>query len=80
MIVRGLPVDIPSMSFAELITLAYSVRSYRVSGPDWIKSQRYTVQAKIPEAASRGLLPKMLQSLLADRFHLKFRRETEEHS
>jgi uncharacterized protein (TIGR03435 family) len=80
MLVRGLRVDIPAMSFAELIALAYSVRSYQVSGPDWIKSQRYIIQAKIPDEASRELVPEMLQSLLADRFHLKLRRETQEHS
>jgi len=67
------------MSFAELIALAYSVRSYQVSGPDWIKSQRYIILAKIPDEASDDLVPEMLQSLLADRFHLKLRRETKEH-
>ena len=80
MLVHGLRVDIPSMSFAELVGLAYSVRSYQVTGPDWIKSQRYIIQAKIPNEASRDLVPEMLQSLLADRFHLKLRRETKEHS
>jgi uncharacterized protein (TIGR03435 family) len=80
MLVHGMRVDIPAMSFAELIALAYSVRSYQVSGPDWIKSQRYIIQAKIPNEASFDLVPEMLQSLLADRFHLKLRRETKEHS
>jgi uncharacterized protein (TIGR03435 family) len=79
MLVHGLRVDIPAMSFAELIGLAYGVRSYQVSGPDWIKSQRYIIQAKIPNEASRDLVPEMLQALLADRFHLKLRRETKEH-
>src|ERR1700689_4825937 len=79
MLVYGLRVDIPAMTIAELIGLAYSVRSYQVSGPDWIKSQRYIIQAKIPNEASRDLVPEMLQALLADRFHLKLRRETREH-
>src|SRR5262249_9417698 len=68
MIVHGLRVDIPAMSFAELIALAYGVRNYQVSGPDWIKSQRYIIQAKLPDPGSRDLIPEMMQSLLADRF------------
>ena len=79
MLVYGLRVDIPAMTIAELVGLAYSVRSYQVSGPDWIKSKRYIIQAKIPNEASRDLVPEMLQSLLADRFHVKIRRETKEH-
>jgi hypothetical protein len=38
------------------------------------------MQAKIPNEASRDLVPEMLQSLLSDRFRLKLRRETKEHS
>jgi hypothetical protein len=37
----------------DLIRQAYDVKSYQVSGPDWIKEQRYGVQAKIPEGVSR---------------------------
>lgn len=48
-------------------------------GPDWMKSERYTIEAKtgpaVPAAVMRG---PMLQAILEDRFKLKIRRVTRE--
>jgi uncharacterized protein (TIGR03435 family) len=65
------------VSFGDLLT----------GGPSWIRSERFTIAAKIPEDAPkytfdqfmRGDAPgleRMLQVLLADRFHLLVHRET----
>jgi len=65
------------VSFGDLLT----------GGPSWIRSERFTVAAKIPEDAPKYTfdqfmkgdapgLEKMLQALLADRFHLVVHRET----
>jgi uncharacterized protein (TIGR03435 family) len=73
-------VDIGSMSLAELIRVAYRVKAYQVSGPDWMASERFDVLAKLPEGASSAQVPEMLQALLAERFKLTMHRESKEHA
>jgi uncharacterized protein (TIGR03435 family) len=73
-------VDIGSMSLADLIRVAYRVKAYQVSGPDWMSSERFDVLAKLPEGASREQVPEMLQALLAARFKLTVHRESKEHA
>jgi uncharacterized protein (TIGR03435 family) len=67
------------MSLKDLIALAYNVKPYQVSGPDWLGTQRFDIVAKLPEGASKDDAPAMLQALLADRFQLVVHRETQEH-
>jgi uncharacterized protein (TIGR03435 family) len=70
-------VDIGYVSLADLIPIAFKLRPYQISGPDWLKgSQRYDILAKLPEGSNKDQVPEMLQSLLADRFQLKYHRET----
>ena len=66
-----------STSFAlkDYIRIAWRVKDYQVEGPDWIASERFNISAKIPAGASRDTVPEMLQSLLEQRFGLKFHRE-----
>jgi uncharacterized protein (TIGR03435 family) len=60
-----------------LITYAYDVRDFQVSGgPGWADSERYDVSAKPESRASQEQLKLMLQTLLADRFKLVLHRET----
>jgi len=73
-------VDIGGMSLAELIRVAYRVKLYQVSGPDWMASERFDVLAKMPEGANREQVPEMLQALLAERFKLTAHRESKEHA
>jgi uncharacterized protein (TIGR03435 family) len=73
-------VDIGFMSLAELIRVAYRVKPYQISGPDWMASERFDVLAKLPEGASREQVPEMLQALLAERFKLTMHRESKEHA
>jgi uncharacterized protein (TIGR03435 family) len=73
-------VDIGFLSLAELIPMAYRVKSYQVSGPSWMPQQRFDIVGKMPEGATREQVPDMLQALLTDRFKLTFHRETKEHS
>jgi len=65
-----------------LIAEAYHVYDFQISGPKWIDSDRYDLEAKIggDVPASRTQLRSMLQRLLADRFSLSVRRESKEMS
>ncbi len=61
-----------------LLMQAYKVLPYQVSAPDWIRTERYDITAKIPEGATRDQFLVMLQNLLADRFKLTLHREQKE--
>jgi uncharacterized protein (TIGR03435 family) len=62
-----------------LITVAYRVKAEQVvGGPDWINTDPYDMNAKAEKPSSVEDLHLMLQDLLAERFKLKFHRETKE--
>lgn len=62
-----------------LVTYAYDVRDFQISGGQgWFDSERYDVSAKPESPASQEQLKLMLQSLLADRFKLVLHRETKQ--
>ncbi len=62
-----------------LIVEAYSVEPPQVfGGPKWLDESEYDVEAKAGQSVSREDLRKMLQDLLASRFHLAIHRETRE--
>ncbi len=62
-----------------LIMTAYGVTDRQVSGgPNWVNSEYYDIEAKAPHPSEREQIPKMLQTLLADRFQLKLHKETKE--
>ncbi|HEY1497510.1 MAG TPA: TIGR03435 family protein [Candidatus Solibacter sp.] len=63
------------VSLKNLIERAYSVKSYQVTGPDWMDSERFDVTAKLPDGAKQSDVPVMLQALLAERFKLTIHRE-----
>ncbi len=71
-------VRISKLSMLELVTLAYQLKGYQVIYQPWMMSQRYDIQAKLPEGAPRGQVPPMLQTLLAQRLGLKTHRENRE--
>ena len=73
-------VRISQFSMLELLCLAFQVKGHQLSAPTWIVTERYDVQAKLPEGASRGQVPAMLQTLLAERFGLRVHRETRDLS
>jgi uncharacterized protein (TIGR03435 family) len=78
--IDGARVDIGMMSLADLIQIAYKVKRYQVTGPNWMGVQRFDIMGKLPEGATKDQVPEMLQSLLADRFKLTIHRDTKEQS
>jgi uncharacterized protein (TIGR03435 family) len=71
-------VDLRSLSLGDLIRTAYKVKSYQLSGPEWMNTERFDVMAKLPEGAKRADIPEMLQTLLEQRFQLMLHRTTRE--
>jgi uncharacterized protein (TIGR03435 family) len=68
-------IDMRSASLADLVTLAYTLKPYQLTAPDWMRSERYDVQATYPPGATKDQAPEMMQALLADRFKLRIRHD-----
>jgi uncharacterized protein (TIGR03435 family) len=66
------------MALKDLISLAYKVKPFQITGPDWMATQRFDIIAKLPDGASKDDVPQMLQALLEDRFKLALHRESKE--
>jgi uncharacterized protein (TIGR03435 family) len=62
--------------------MAYIGEEAVTGGPDWVRSERFDIEAKAPsESKATGKdLYQMLQNLLSNRFKLKLRRESKEIS
>jgi uncharacterized protein (TIGR03435 family) len=64
----------------DYIRIAYRVKDFQVSGPEWMASERFDIDAKLPAGAARDQVPEMLQTLLEDRFQVKLHRDSKEFS
>jgi uncharacterized protein (TIGR03435 family) len=74
----GSQARIGALTLRDYIAMAYRIKSYQVMGADWVSTDRFDVNAKLPEGSSVDQIPAMLQSLLSERFGLKFHREPRE--
>ena len=75
---EGEQVRVGAFTFREYVALAYRVRPYQVVGPDWITSDRFDLQARLPAGTTADQVLLMLQSLLTERFALKMHRDSRE--
>jgi len=70
-----------NVSLRSLIVRAYGMKDYQVEGPDWLRSERFDVAAKFPEALPTDRekynagLHAMMQNMLVDRFKLAVHRD-----
>jgi len=63
----------------DLITVAYEIAAPQiVGGPDWVRSDRFDIVAKMAADATRDQMAVMLRTLLQDRFKLRVRNEERE--
>jgi uncharacterized protein (TIGR03435 family) len=74
----GSQARIGALTLRDYIAMAYRSKSYQVVGADWLATERFDVNAKLPEGSTVDQIPGMIQSLLAERFGLKFHREPKE--
>ena len=66
---------------AALISRAYGVEYYQVSGPDWLTAytaEKYNIVATIPPGTTEEQFRVMMQNLLAERFKLTLHKESKE--
>lgn len=65
-------------SLKDYLGMAFKLKNYQITGPDWISSERFDITAKLPDGADRAKALEMLQALLINRFQIKSHRETKE--
>ncbi len=67
-----------NVNLRKLIGLAYSIKDYQLSGPEWMGSELYNITATFPAGASGEEILPMIRTLLAERFQFAFHRDTKE--
>lgn len=78
--IDGAQAEYTAMPLNQLIAMAYNVKPFQISGPDWMATTRFDIKAKMPAGSTKDDAALMLQTLLEERFKLSVRRETKEHN
>ena len=77
--VRAGRYEIRTATMLDLVSTAYGMDADRVyGGPSWLEMDRFDVIGKPPTGATRETEKRMLQHLLADRFHLELHQDSKE--
>src|SRR5581483_6996047 len=71
-------VELRNVTLWYCLSYAYGMKSYSMFGPDWLRQARYDIVAKAPAGTPREDLPKMMRTLLAERFQANVHQETRE--
>jgi uncharacterized protein (TIGR03435 family) len=75
-ILPGGRIEVPGMTVKDLMMMAYGLQENMITGgPKWVGSQRFDIVAKAPAETPMATLRLMMQTLLAERFHLATHRE-----
>ena len=68
-------------TLVRIVRYAYDLPDYRLAGgPDWVRRDRFDIDARAGRDASSEEIQRMVQSLLRDRFQLVIRQERREGS
>jgi uncharacterized protein (TIGR03435 family) len=73
--IDGAQINISSMPLKDFVAMAYRVKHYQVSAPDWMDTEQFQIMASLPTGSSMTQIPEMLQALLEERFHLRLHRD-----
>jgi uncharacterized protein (TIGR03435 family) len=63
-----------------LLSRAFGVKDFQVTGPGWLESERYDITAKVPPGTTKEQFNVMLQNLLIERFKIELHRDQKEVS
>ena len=67
-----------NVTLKNILTLAFGVKSYQISGPATLDGDRFDLTAKVPSGVSKDECQKMLQNLVAERFKMTVHHEQKE--
>jgi uncharacterized protein (TIGR03435 family) len=69
-------VNYPSVDLKSIVAIAWHIDRDLIAGPQWMDDERYDIVATLPGGATQDQVPRMLQYLLAERFHMSVHEET----
>jgi uncharacterized protein (TIGR03435 family) len=69
-------VSLHQISLDYLLLHVYNLEPDQLSGPIWLPDKLFDILATVPAGAPKEQIPLMFQSLMEERFGLKFHRET----
>jgi uncharacterized protein (TIGR03435 family) len=73
-------IQIVNLPLRTIVMQAFGIRDYQLSGgPNWMTSDRFTINAKAETNVPRDQLMLMVRHLLAERFQMKWRSESRIH-
>jgi uncharacterized protein (TIGR03435 family) len=76
---RGTRYLVRQATMVDLISLAYDLDNDKIlAGPSWLDTDRFDVSARAPSGSTPDQAKLMLQTLLAQRFSLKFHKDSKE--
>jgi uncharacterized protein (TIGR03435 family) len=67
-----------NITLKRVLMSAYELKSYQISGPDWLETLRFDITAKVPEGSTKEQIQSMMQNLLATRFKMSVHRDSKE--
>ncbi|HLH19995.1 MAG TPA: TIGR03435 family protein [Bryobacteraceae bacterium] len=68
-----------NVTLKNLIAIAYRFDDRLIAGgPGWLDTQQYDLAARLPPGTPKDRVPGMMQTLLAEQFHLTVHRESKE--
>lgn len=65
-------------SLMAALTTAYDVKPYQVTGPDWLRMERYEFTVKVPPGTTKEQANVMWQNLLKERFGMAIHKDSKE--
>jgi uncharacterized protein (TIGR03435 family) len=68
----------PFTTLKNVLTNAYNVKNFQITGPAWLDTERFDITATMPPDTTKEQFRVMLQNLLAERLKMTVRRETKE--
>src|SRR2546429_698174 len=57
-------INYPNMSLKNLLMNAYDVKNYQITGPSWLDTERFDINATMPPETTKEQFRVMLQNLL----------------
>jgi uncharacterized protein (TIGR03435 family) len=77
--IKGSDATFQFVSLTDLLTYAFRIKPYQISGPNWMGDGRWDINAKLPQGGSAVTVPEMVLSLLEDRFKLVAHHESRDN-
>ncbi|HVV44592.1 MAG TPA: TIGR03435 family protein, partial [Bryobacteraceae bacterium] len=71
-------VTMRNIDLFSLVAMAWGLHRYQLLAPDWMNSARFDISARVPRGIDVDQYRRMLQSMLAERYHLATHHESRE--